>query len=175
MIPKTSTCPYAIFFSVPLFGLRNFLLIFIFHFENLSKFIIFSNEDVRRIEPQTNNHKSNYRTTRPVRDELPDLPILILDNLHGISRWYYFLHIIERYSWLWIQSAINNERCLSPWGYYAVPIRVCGTEKYIDARTPLLWSWRGGGGALKSRCGCVYTRTLKVDPKQVFGLFISAS
>ena len=52
--------PHAIFFSVPLFGLRIFLFFFIFHFENLSKFIIFSNEDVRRIEPQTNNHKSNY-------------------------------------------------------------------------------------------------------------------
>ena len=63
----------AIFFSVPLFGLRIFLLISIFHFENLSKFIIFSNEDVRRIKPQTNNHKSNYRTTRPARDELPGL------------------------------------------------------------------------------------------------------
>ena len=67
------TVHYAIFFSVPLFGLRIFLLIFIFHFENLSKFIIFSNEDVRRTEPHTNNHKSNYRTTRPARDELPDL------------------------------------------------------------------------------------------------------
>ena len=33
-----------------------------------------------------------------------------------------------------IQSAINNERCLSPWGFYAVPIRVCGTEKYIATR-----------------------------------------
>ena len=65
--------PGAILFSVPLFGLRIFLLIFIFHFENLSKFIIFSNEDVRRIEPLTNNRKSNYRTTRPARDELPDL------------------------------------------------------------------------------------------------------
>ena len=63
----------AIFFSVPLFGHGIFLIISIFHFENLSKFIIFSNEDVRRIEPQTNNHKSNYQTTRPARDELPDL------------------------------------------------------------------------------------------------------
>ena len=68
----------AIFFSVPLFGLRIFLLIFIFHFENLSKFIIFSNEDVRRIEPQTNSHKSNYQTTRPARDELLDLQFLSL-------------------------------------------------------------------------------------------------
>ena len=30
-------------------------------------------------------------------------------------------------------------------------------------------------GALKSRGGCVHTRALKVDPKQVFGLFISTS
>ena len=59
-------------FSVPLFRLKSFSLILIFHFENLSNFIIFKkNEDVRRIEPQTNNH--NYRTTRPARDELPDL------------------------------------------------------------------------------------------------------
>ena len=28
-------------------------------------------------------------------------------------------------------------RCLSSWGYYAVPIRVCGTEKYIASRTGL--------------------------------------
>ena len=55
--------PHAIFFSVPRFGFRIFLLIFIFHFENLSKFIIFPNEDVRRIEPQTNNHKSS---TEPI-------------------------------------------------------------------------------------------------------------
>ena len=48
------------FFPYPFLDLDFFLLIFIFHFENLSKFIIFSNEDVRRIEPQTNNHKSNY-------------------------------------------------------------------------------------------------------------------
>ena len=40
------------FFSVPLFGLRIFLLISIFHFENLSKCITFSNEDVRRIDPR---------------------------------------------------------------------------------------------------------------------------
>ena len=51
-----NTLPGCDIFSVPLFRLRIFLLIFIFHFENLSKFIIFSNEDVRRIEPQTNNH-----------------------------------------------------------------------------------------------------------------------
>ena len=61
------------FFFVPLFGIQILLLIFVFHSENLSKFVNFSNEDVRRIEPQTNNHKSNYRTTRPARDELSDL------------------------------------------------------------------------------------------------------
>ena len=49
---------------------------------------------------------------------------------------HYYIHIIERYSWLWIQSAINNERCQSLtmrllWGSYTV----CGTEKYIAART----------------------------------------
>ena len=27
--------------------------------------------------------------------------------------------------------AINSERCLWPRGYYAAPIRVCGTENYI--------------------------------------------
>ena len=61
------------FFRTPFWNLELVLLIFIFHFENLSKFISFSNEDVRRIEPQTNNHKSNNRTARPARDELPDL------------------------------------------------------------------------------------------------------
>ena len=67
-------CRRRYFFPYPFLDLEFFfLLFFIFHFENLSKFIIFSNEDVRRIEPQTNNHKSNYRTTRPARDELPDL------------------------------------------------------------------------------------------------------
>ena len=71
-VRKNVSPPGRDIFSVPLFGLF-FLLIFIFHFENLSKFIVFSNEDVRRIEPQTNNHKSNYRTTRPAKDELPDL------------------------------------------------------------------------------------------------------
>ena len=29
--------------------------------------------------------------------------------------------------------AIKSERCLWLRGYYAVPIRVCGTEKYIAA------------------------------------------
>ena len=44
---KSCKLPAAIFFSVPLFGLRIFfLLIFIFRFENSSKFIIFSNEDM---------------------------------------------------------------------------------------------------------------------------------
>ena len=51
--------------------------------------------------------------------------------------YYNTIHIIERYSWLWIQSAINNERCFWPWGYNAAPIRVCGTEKYIATRRTL--------------------------------------
>ena len=62
-----------IFFPYPFLDFEFFYLFLYFKFENLSKFIIFSNKDVRRIEPQTNNHKSNYRTTRPARDELPGL------------------------------------------------------------------------------------------------------
>ena len=49
------------------------LEMFILHFDNSSKFTIFLNEIVRRIEPQTTSHEPNYQTTRPARDELPEI------------------------------------------------------------------------------------------------------
>ena len=66
----------AIFFPYPLLNLEyiNFFFrfpFFFFHFENLSKFI-FLNEVMRGIQLQTNNHKPNYQTTTPARDELPE-------------------------------------------------------------------------------------------------------
>ena len=48
------------FFLYPFLDLEFFLFIVFFHFENLSKFIIFLNEVDRGIEPQTNYHEPNY-------------------------------------------------------------------------------------------------------------------
>ena len=67
-------------------------------------------------------------------------PLDIVHPCHPVAT--PLLHIIERYNSLWIQSVINNERCLWPWGYYAAPIRVCGTAKYIapgHAKRKLTW------------------------------------
>ena len=64
--------PGAIFFPYPFLDLEFVYLFLYFTLKIYQNLLFFSNEDVRRIEPQTNNHKSNYQTTRPARDELPD-------------------------------------------------------------------------------------------------------
>ena len=61
------------FFPYPFLDLELFYLFLYFTLKIYENLLFFSNEDVRRIEPQTNNHKPNYRTTRPARHELPDL------------------------------------------------------------------------------------------------------
>ena len=47
------------------------------------------------------------------------------------------IHIIDCYYWIWIQSAIDNERCL----WLEAPMQMLTTEKYIAPRAP------PGGGA----------------------------
>ena len=66
-------CRRRYFFPYPFLDFEFFYLFLYFTLKIYQNLLFFSNEDVRRIEPQTNNHKSNYRTTRPARDELPDL------------------------------------------------------------------------------------------------------
>ena len=59
------------FFPYPFLDLEFFYLFLYFTLKIYQNLLFFQMR--RRIEPQTNNHKSNYRTTRQARDELPDL------------------------------------------------------------------------------------------------------
>ena len=64
--------PVAIFlFSFPYLFL-NLEFVYFFYFFFTLIFFFFLKEFVWGIEPQTNNHKPNYQTTRPARDELPE-------------------------------------------------------------------------------------------------------
>ena len=62
--PVTPLSWWRYFFPYPFLDLwffcYFFFILYFFHFENLSKFIIFLNEVVRGIEPQTNNYEPNY-------------------------------------------------------------------------------------------------------------------
>ena len=48
---------------------------YFFNFKNVSKLCIF-NEVLRGIDLITNNYEPSYLTTRPVRDELPEIQFL---------------------------------------------------------------------------------------------------
>ena len=63
----------AIFFSVPLFGLRScFTYLYISLWKFIKTYYFFKWGCVEN-RTSDQNHKSNYRTTRPARDELPDI------------------------------------------------------------------------------------------------------
>ena len=65
-------CSYAHRIKQAIFELGFVFICYFFNFKNVSKLYIF-NEVFKGMEPQTNNYESNYLTTTPARDELPEI------------------------------------------------------------------------------------------------------
>ena len=131
-IPTSSGSGPRYFFPYPFLDLEFFYLVFCFSLWKFIKIYYFFKMRLRgesNPRPLVMSHTTKPLDQRGMSCQKADFnPWLPLRNKSIILL---YTHIIERYSWLWIQYAINNERCLWPWGYYVAPIRVCGTEKYI--------------------------------------------